>query len=58
MTSNKPKHDLLVKKIMTDLWVAEEFFEYYLPKEFKEKVALSKIKVESESYIEESLRKK
>lgn len=56
--SNKPKHDSLVKQIMSDPVAAQEFFEYYLPKEFKEKVDLSKIQLESESYIDESLRKK
>ncbi len=37
---------------------AQEFLEYYLPSNFKEKLDLSKIKVEKESYIEESLRRK
>ncbi|CAK6507740.1 MAG: Transposase, YhgA-like family protein [Rickettsia helvetica] len=43
---------------MTDLVAAEEFLEYYLPSDFKKLVDLSKITVEQESYIEESLNKK
>ncbi|BBJ32075.1 hypothetical protein RAS_11840 [Rickettsia asiatica] len=54
----KLKHDSLVKIIMTDLVAAEEFLEYYLPSDFKKLVDLSKITVEQESYIEESLNKK
>lgn len=46
MTCNKPTHDGLIKAIMTSPEADEEFLEYYLPKGFKEKVDLSKIKVE------------
>ncbi|MGL4226669.1 MAG: Rpn family recombination-promoting nuclease/putative transposase, partial [Rickettsia sp.] len=52
------KHDSLVKIIMTDPIAAEEFLENYLPEDFKKLVDLSKITVEQESYIEESLNKK
>lgn len=54
----KLKHDSLVKTIMTDPIAAQEFLEYYLPEDFKKLVDLSKITVEQESYIEESLNKK
>lgn len=37
---------------------AKEFLEYYLPSAFKEKVDLSKITIEKESDIEETLQEK
>lgn len=43
---------------MTDPIAAQEFLEYYLPDDFKNLVDLSKITVEQESYIEESLNKR
>ncbi|ABV78955.1 Transposase and inactivated derivative [Rickettsia bellii OSU 85-389] len=43
---------------MTDKIAAQEFLEYYLPEDFKKLIDLSKITVEQESYIEESLSKK
>ncbi len=56
--TKKLKHDSLVKTIMADPVAAQEFLEYYLPNDFKSLVDLSKITVEKESYIEESLNKK
>ncbi len=56
--TKKLKHDSLVKTIMADPVSAQEFLEYYLPNDFKSLVDLSKITVEKESYIEESLNKK
>ncbi|WP_425361619.1 Rpn family recombination-promoting nuclease/putative transposase [Candidatus Tisiphia endosymbiont of Ceraclea dissimilis] len=56
--TKKLKHDSLVKTIMADPLAAQEFLEYYLPNDFKSLVDLSKITVEKESYIEESLNKK
>ncbi|WP_375319098.1 Rpn family recombination-promoting nuclease/putative transposase [Candidatus Tisiphia endosymbiont of Oplodontha viridula] len=56
--TKKLKHDSLAKTIMSDPVAAQEFLEYYLPVEFKSLVDLSKITVEKESYIEESLNKK
>lgn len=56
--AKKLKHDSLVKIIMNDPVAAQEFLEYYLPDDFKSLVDLSKITVEQESYIEESLNKK
>ncbi|KJV52688.1 transposase, YhgA-like family protein [Orientia tsutsugamushi str. Kato PP] len=52
------KHDSLAKTIMSDPVAAQEFLEYYLPTDFKSLIDLSQIKVEQESYIEESLKKK
>lgn len=43
---------------MTDKIAAQEFLEYYLPKDFKKLIDLSKITVEQESYIEKPLSKK
>ena len=54
----KPKHDQLFKRIMGNEIAAQEFLEYYLPSNFKDQLDLSNIKVEKESYIEESLRRK
>ncbi|MCC8461777.1 MAG: Rpn family recombination-promoting nuclease/putative transposase [Rickettsia endosymbiont of Ecitomorpha arachnoides] len=56
--AKKLKHDSLVKIIMNDPVAAQEFLEYYLPDDFKNLVDLSKITIEQESYIEESLNKK
>ncbi|SPP25360.1 transposase [Orientia tsutsugamushi] len=56
--TKKLKHDSLAKTIMSDPVAAQEFLEYYLPTDFKSLIDLSKIKVEQESYIEESLKKK
>ena len=56
--AKKLKHDSLVKIIMNDPVAAQELLEYYLPDDFKSLVDLSKITVEQESYIEESLNKK
>lgn len=43
---------------MSNEIAAKEFLEYYLPSDFKEKVDLSKITIEKESYIEETLQEK
>ena len=51
-------HDSLVKKFMENPVAAQEFLEEYLPAEFKEFVDLSSIKIEKESYIEDSLKKR
>ncbi|SPR07878.1 transposase [Orientia tsutsugamushi] len=56
--TKKLKHDSLAKTIMSDPVAAQEFLEYYLPMNFKSLIDLSQIKVEQESYIEESLKKK
>ncbi|WP_341753533.1 Rpn family recombination-promoting nuclease/putative transposase [Candidatus Tisiphia endosymbiont of Dioctria rufipes] len=56
--TKKLKHDKLFKRIMSNEIAAKEFLEYYLPSDFKEKVDLSKITIEKESYIEETLQEK
>ncbi|WP_348539282.1 Rpn family recombination-promoting nuclease/putative transposase [Rickettsia endosymbiont of Oedothorax gibbosus] len=56
--TKKLKHDKLFKRIMSNKIAAKEFLEYYLPSNFKEKVDLSKITIEKESYIEETLQEK
>ena len=55
----KPKmanHDLLVKKIMENPIAAVEFLEEFLPAEFKDILDLTTLKVEKESYVEDSLK--
>jgi predicted transposase/invertase (TIGR01784 family) len=58
---NKPRkntpHDALVKKIMENPVTAREFFDECLPIEFREKIDLSTVKVEKESFVEKSLLK-
>jgi predicted transposase/invertase (TIGR01784 family) len=54
--AKKLKHDGLFKKIMINQIAAQNFLEYYLPADFKAMLDLSTIKVEKESYVEESLR--
>lgn len=49
-------HDLLVKKIMENPIAAVEFLEEFLPMEFKDMLNLTTLKVEKESYIEDSLK--
>jgi predicted transposase/invertase (TIGR01784 family) len=54
--AKKLKHDGLFKKIMINQIAAQNFLEYYLPADFKAMLDFSTIKVEKESYVEESLR--
>ena len=56
MTTNKPKHDALIKKIMSEVIAAKEFLNHYLPAEFKKLVDLSKLEVEKESFVTNDLR--
>ncbi len=57
-TSERPRHDELFKKVMSEPVAAREFLEYYLPVSFKNKINLSSVKIEQESFVTESLRKK
>jgi len=50
-------HDALVKKIMENPVTAQEFFDECLPIEFREKIDLSTVKVEKESFVEKNLLK-
>ena len=55
--TNTP-HDQLVKKVLENPIAARELMEEYLPASFKQLVDLSTIKVEKESFVEESLTKR
>jgi predicted transposase/invertase (TIGR01784 family) len=50
-------HDGLIKKVMENPIAAQEFLEEYLPTSFKERVDLSTVKVEKESFVEPNLKK-
>ncbi|MBX9890297.1 MAG: Rpn family recombination-promoting nuclease/putative transposase [Amoebophilaceae bacterium] len=56
--SQKLKHDPLSKAILRDPVVAKAFLAYYLPDDFKHILDLTKITIEPESYIEETLKQK
>ena len=62
MTTKREKtiipSDALFKKFMSQIDIAKEFLSYYLPKDFKFMIALDSIKVEKESYVEDSLKKR
>jgi len=57
-TSERPKHDELFKKVMSEPVAAREFLEHYLPVSFKNKINLDSIKIEKESFVTEDLRKR
>ena len=50
-------HDGLIKKIMENPVTAKEFFDDYLPIEFREKIDLLTVKLEKESFVEKNLLK-
>lgn len=52
------RHDELAKKFLTDLSVAREFLEMYLPAKILNKCDLSSLEIQSESYIDDDLRKR
>ena len=56
--AERPKHDELFKKVMSEPVAAREFLEYYLPMSFKNKINLDSIKIEKESFVTEDLRKR
>ena len=60
MTSKKDKkpHDALAKKVLENPVAAREFLEEYLPAEFKEYIDIATLKVEKESHVEESLKRR
>ena len=60
MTSKKDKkpHDALAKKVLENPVAAREFLEEYLPIEFKEYIDIATLKVEKESHVEESLKRR
>ena len=57
-TSERPRHDELFKKVMSEPVAAREFLEHYLPASFKNKINLDSIKIEKESFVTEDLRKR
>ena len=57
-TSERPKHDELFKKVMSEPVAAREFLEHYLPVTFKNKINLSSVKIEKESFVTEDLRRR
>ncbi|MGX6960488.1 MAG: Rpn family recombination-promoting nuclease/putative transposase [Rickettsia endosymbiont of Pentastiridius leporinus] len=54
----RPRHDELFKKVMSEPVAAREFLEHYLPASFKNKINLNSVKIEKESFVTEDLRKK
>ena len=54
----RPKHDELFKKVMSEPVAAREFLEHYLPLSFKNKIDLNSVKIEKESFVTEDLRKR
>jgi predicted transposase/invertase (TIGR01784 family) len=57
-SNERPKHDELFKKVMSEPVAAREFLEHYLPSSFKNKIDLNSVKIEKESFITEDLRKR
>jgi len=49
-------HDKFFKTAMSDIRVAREFFENYLPEEIKQYVNLSELELSPKSYIDENLK--
>ena len=55
---DRPRHDELFKKVMSEPVAAREFLEHYLPVSFKNKINLNSVKIEKESFVTEDLRKR
>lgn len=58
ISAKRIKSDDFFKKIMSQEIAAREFLDAYLPPSFKALVDLSQIKIESESYITDDLKKR
>lgn len=56
--SKNLKSDALFKSIMSEPLAAKEMLEEYLPDNIKELINIDTVKVEPESYVEESLKRK
>ena len=54
----KANHDSLIKKAMESPIAAKELLSEYLPAEFKDFINLDTLKIEKESFIEDSLKTK
>ncbi|WCR55954.1 Rpn family recombination-promoting nuclease/putative transposase [Rickettsia asembonensis] len=55
-TSERPRHDALIRKAFENPIVAKEFFEMHLPKEIKAMFSSHTLKIEKESFIEADLK--
>ncbi|WP_121543475.1 Rpn family recombination-promoting nuclease/putative transposase [Candidatus Rickettsia colombianensi] len=55
---DRPKHDELFKKVMSEPIAAREFLENYLPASFKNKINLNSITIAKESFVTDDLRKR
>jgi hypothetical protein len=49
-TSERPRHDELFKKVMSEPVAAREFLDHYLPVTFKSKIDLGSVKIEKEIF--------
>ncbi|MBP9742846.1 MAG: Rpn family recombination-promoting nuclease/putative transposase, partial [Burkholderiales bacterium] len=50
------KHDEFVKKCLTDIGMAREFLQTYLPPMVKDKCNFNNLRIDSGSYIEDDLK--
>lgn len=57
-SSERPRHDELFKKVMSEPVAAREFLEHYLPVSFKNKINIHSVKIEKESFVTEDLRRR
>ena len=55
-SSERPKHDALIRKALENPIVAKEFFEMHLPKEIKAMFSSHTLKMEKESFVEADLK--
>ncbi|XP_044732998.1 recombination-promoting nuclease pSLT051-like [Chrysoperla carnea] len=55
-TSERPRHDALIRKALENPIVAQEFFEMHLPKEIKAMFSSHTLKMEKESFVEADLK--
>ena len=56
MSKKVKRHDPLVRQFLSDLSVAREFLEIYLPENIKSKCDLNSLTIEPGSYIEPDLK--
>ncbi|EER20789.1 transposase (plasmid) [Rickettsia endosymbiont of Ixodes scapularis] len=57
-SNERPKHDELFKKVISEPVAAREFLEHYLPVSFKNKINLNSVTIEKESFVTDDLRKR
>lgn len=55
-SSERPRHDALIRKALENPIVAKEFFEMHLPKEIKAMFSSHTLKMEKESFVEANLQ--